>query len=101
MSRIITGIVSAVCVSGAVLIAAPMAHADSPSEYIGRVQEALPTIYQRYGSSALLAEGNKICSMEAAGYEAYDEIKAVQRDLPMSDGSATHLIAIASVWMGC
>jgi hypothetical protein len=77
------------------------AHADSPGEYLSRVQEALPTIYDRYGPTALLNEGNRICSMDAANYSASEEIDAVKRDLPMSEGSAMHLIAIARVRLGC
>jgi hypothetical protein len=96
---IVSGLAAAVVGVG-IAVAGP-AHADNPSEYLSRVQEALPTIYQRYGPTALLNEGNRICSMDAANYSASNEIDAVKRDLPMSDGSAMHLIAIARVRLGC
>jgi hypothetical protein len=78
-----------------------VAHADSPTEYLNRVQVALPTIYDRYGGSKLLNEGNRICSMEASHWSYSGEIKMVQNDLPMSEGSAMHLIAIVDAWLGC
>ncbi|MGA7050817.1 MAG: hypothetical protein WBZ37_06000 [Mycobacterium sp.] len=83
-----------------VLLAAP-AHANTESDYLGRVQEELPTVYARYGSAAILDEGYRICSYEAAGLDGAGEVDRVKADMPMSEGSAVALASIASVWLGC
>jgi hypothetical protein len=98
MKKTLVGITAGGCAL-AVLVAAP-AQA-SESSYLRRVQDTEPVVYQKYSNQALLNEGYKICTYEAAGMSTSDETDRIVSEMPMSRGAAIEFQVLATVHLGC
>jgi hypothetical protein len=87
------------------VLAAPSAGADDASDYLSRVQQRLPYMYNLYGPQSLLDEGYKICGYERSRTPAElahylsIEIDQIMWDMPMSRDSASALKAISEAWL--
>lgn len=86
-----------------VALSSGVAHA-STDTYISRLQTEIPNVVARYGDSALIAEGNKVCGWAAEGIpddEPGGIVDRVKADLPMSDNAAIWVKMLAEDELGC
>jgi len=78
-----------------------MARADTDS-YLSRVHEEIPNVLARYGSDALVAEGQKVCDWAAQGVPDVPEgVTRIVNDMPMSRDAAITLQTLAEDELGC
>jgi hypothetical protein len=88
---------------GGVLLSSGVAQA-STDTFISQLQSHEPNMVARYGASALIDEGNKVCGWEAQSIpddEPGGVVDRIKADLPMSDMAAIALKNIAEMELGC
>ncbi len=76
----------------------------STDTYLSRLQEEIPNVVSRYGDSALLGEGNKVCDWAAQNVPDDDPggiIDRIRADLPMSSDAAIWVKDLAEDELGC
>jgi hypothetical protein len=86
-----------------VALSSGVAHA-STDTFISQLQSQEPNMVARYGASALIDEGNKVCGWEAQSIpddEPGGVVDRIKADLPMSDMAAIALKDTAESELGC